>query len=188
MNVVLTSVFLSLAAPAASEPPVSAVRHQQSDGNHILIHEVVVDASRAEVWSAVSTADGWRQWAAPAAWVPAGRPDVIETSYTPGARPGDPSIIRQQVLLRLPQRLMIFRTVKAPARFPDFDTFTNVLSILELEPLGGRRTRVRLIGSPYPDTEAGRRLIMFFEKGNRVSLDRLRARFAQPAPAKAATP
>lgn len=184
MNAILTAIFLALAAPGGSQSPVSAVRHQQSDGNHMLVHEVVIDAPRGEVWSMVSTADGWKQWAAPVAWAPAGRPDVIETSYTPGARPGDPSTIRQQVLLRLPERLMVFRTIKAPARFPDLDAFANVLSILELEPLGERRTRVRLIGSPYPDSEAGRRLLDFFERGNRISLDKLRARFESPPPIK----
>lgn len=178
MNAIVATIFLALAAQAASEPPVSAVRHQQPDGNHVLIHEVVVDAPRADVWRAVSTAEGWKQWAVPVAWVPAGRPDVIETSYTREARPGDASTIQQKVLLRLCERLIIFRTVKAPSRFPDFDTFTNVLSILELEPLGQRRTRVRLIGSPYPDTAAGKRLLGFFERGNRMSLDKLRARFA----------
>ena len=70
----------------------------------------------------------------PVAWSPA--PDLIETSYAPAARPGDPSTIRQQILLRLPERLLVFRTVKAPAGFPDFDTYAKVVSAFELEPAG----------------------------------------------------
>lgn len=186
MKTLLAAMLLSVTAPVAADAEVTVTKHRQADGNDLLVHEVLVDAPRTDVWRAVSTAEGWKEWAAPVAWAP--RPDVIETSYTREAKPGDPSTIRQQVLLRLPERLMIFRTVKAPARFPDFDTFTNVLSVFELEPAGERRTRVRLLGSPYPDSEAGRRLLGFFEKGNRISLDRLRARFARPKPAKPATP
>lgn len=185
MMTLLAAMLLAVTEPVTADAEVTVTKHRQADGSHLLVHEVLVDAPRADVWRAVSTVEGWKEWAVPVAWAP--KPDIIETSYTHDAKPGDPSTIRQQVLLRLPERLMIFRTVKAPARFPDFDTFTNVLSVFELEPAGERRTRVRLLGSPYPDTDAGRRLLGFFEKGNRISLDRLRARFAQPAPAKAAT-
>ncbi len=73
--------------------------------------------------------------------------------------------------------LLVFRTVKAPAGFPDFDTYSKVTSVLQLEPVGTKRTRVRLIGAGYADTPAGRRLLAFFEKGNSTSLDWLRTRF-----------
>ena len=186
MNALVAALLLALAAPAAAAEPATVTRQQQPDGNHLLVHETIVEAPRADVWRAVSTAEGWKEWAAPAAWSPAGRPDVIETSYKPGAKPGDPSTIQQLVLLRLPERLMIFRTIKAPDGFPDFDTFAGVLSVLELEALDERRTRVRLIGSPYPDTDAGRRLLGFFEKGNRSSLEQLRARFKANEPPQVA--
>ena len=47
-----------------------------------------------------------------------------------------------------------------------------------LEPAGEGRTRVRLTGAGYADSEAGRALLGFFRDGNRVSLERLRRRFA----------
>lgn len=188
MKALVAALLLAFGALATGRPvTVTVTKHQQIDGTHLLVHEAIVDAPRADVWRAVSTAEGWKEWAAPLAWTPPDRPDLIETSYTPGARPGDASTIRQQVLLRLPERLMIFRTVKAPKGFAHFDTFTNVLSVVELDQVGERRTRVSLIGSPYPNTDAGRRLLGFFEKGNTISLDRLRARFARPARARAAT-
>jgi hypothetical protein len=94
-------------------------------------------------------------------------PDMIETSYSADRRPGDPSTIRQQILLRLPERLLVFRTVKAPAGFPDFDTYAKVVSAFELEPVGDGRTRVRLTGTGYADSEAGTAAARF-ERGNAV--------------------
>ena len=176
MKRMIAVLLLGLAAPS-----LAATKERAPDGTHLLIHETVVDAAPADVWAAISTAEGWKSWAVPVAWAPAG--DTIETSYSAAAKPGDPSTIRQQVLLRVPGRLMVFRTVKAPAGFPDFDTYAKVVSAFELEPAGDGRTRVRLTGSGYDDSEAGRRLLGFFEKGNQASLDALKARFAKAAPA-----
>lgn len=158
-------------AAAAAMAPVSVSKGRAPDGTHVMTHEVIVDAPAAEVWSAISTAEGWKRWAVPVAWTPS--PDVIETSYSPDAKPGDPSTIRQQILFLAPGGKLLFRTVKAPAGFPDFDTYAKVSSLFEAEPLGASRTRVRLTGSGYADTEAGRKLLGFFEQGNRISLEQL---------------
>ena len=145
------------------------------DGSHALSHETVVDAPAADVWAAIATADGWKSWAVPVAWN--AEPNLIETSYDPAARPGDKSTIRQRLIAQVPGRLLVFATVKAPDGFPDFDTYAKVTSVFELEPLDARRTRVRLTGSGYADTEAGKKLLGFFEQGNKTSLEQLRARF-----------
>ena len=174
MKRMIAALLLGL---AAASPAAAATKERAPDGSHLLVNETVVDAAPSDVWAAISTAEGWKRWAVPIAWAPA--PDMIETSYAPTAKPGDPSTIRQQVLVRVPRRLMVFRTVKAPERFPDFDTYAKVVSAFELEPVGEARTRVRLTGAGYADTEAGRRLLGFFEKGNQVSLDALKAHFAK---------
>jgi uncharacterized protein YndB with AHSA1/START domain len=161
--------YVRIAAPVAVSTSVGP------DGRHSLVHETIVAAPVSEVWQAISSIEGWRTWAVPVAWAP--EPDIIETSYTPTAQPGDPSTIRQRVIASVPGRLLVFRTVRAPARFPHFDTYAQVTSLFELEPVGDNRTRVRLTGAGYADTEAGRQLLGFFREGNRVSLERLRQRF-----------
>jgi uncharacterized protein YndB with AHSA1/START domain len=149
------------------------------DGTLMLVHESIVDAPIAEVWSAISTAEGWRGWAVPVAWTPEGEPDIIETSYSASALPGGPDTIRQRILARVPGRMIAFRTVKAPEGFPHFDVFGRTTGLFELEPVGERRTRVRVTGAGYPDSEAGRRLIAFFREGNRITLERLQRRFVE---------
>jgi uncharacterized protein YndB with AHSA1/START domain len=180
MKRMIAALLLGL---AAGSPAPAATIERAPDGTRLLIHETVVEAAPADVWAAISTAEGWKSWAVPVAWTPT--PEMIETSYAANATPGDPSTIRQQVLLRVPRRLMVFRTVKAPAGFPDFDTYAKVVNAFELEPAGEGRTRVRLTATGYEDSEAGRRLLGFFERGNQASLDALKARFAKagaPAP------
>lgn len=54
-----------------------------------------------------------------------------------------------------------------------------MVTFFELEAAGAGRTRVRLTGTGYADTEAGRALLGFFRAGNRISLERLRDRFAR---------
>lgn len=172
----LVGLSMLLAAPAIAQPaPIAIASQREADGTHSLAHETIVDAPVAEVWAAVSTAEGWRTWATPVAWASA---DMIETSYTRSASPGDPSTISQQILARLPGRMLVFRTTRAPAGFPHFETFSRVTSFFELVPDGERRTRVRLTMAGYADSEAGRQLLGFFREGNRISLDRLRRRFA----------
>ena len=168
---------------SAQTPAPSPVRMgfaiDLNDDSRTLHHEVEVDAPIGQVWRAISTPEGWRSWAVPVARPVDGEPDMIETSYDPSAPPGAPATIRQLFVARIPGRLLAFRTVKAPQGFPDFDTYSKVVSIFELEALAPGRTRVRLTSSPYPRTEAGRRLFAMFWQGNRISLERLRRRFAE---------
>jgi uncharacterized protein YndB with AHSA1/START domain len=168
-------LFLAPAAASAQEVIVSD-RHE-ADGTLTLSHEVIVPAPRDAVWAALSTPEGWRTWATPVSWVPADDPDGIEGSYNPEARPGGTDLIRQHFVARLPGRLLVFRTVRAPQGFPHFETYARVTIFIELESVDAGHTRVRLTGTGYADDEAGRLLFGFFRDGNRISLERLRQRF-----------
>lgn len=173
-------LVLALAVPAAAAPAAPLSRTVvEADGTRTLVHEVIVEAPPAEVWRAISTAEGWTSWAVPVARAVDGDPALLETSYDPAAAPGGPATIRQLFVARIPGRMLAFRTVKAPAGFPDFDVYSKVVSVFELIPQGEGRMLVRLSGVGYPDSEAGRRLLAFFERGNAASLDLLRARFAE---------
>ncbi len=156
--------------------PVRIEELGTEDGRTNLTHELVVPAPPAEVYRAFATPDGWRTWAVPNAWAVPGDPEAIETSYQPGAALGDAGNIRQRFMLRVPDRLIVFRTVQTPPGFPHSDEFKQVTSVVELEPVGSG-TRVRLSGIGYPSGAAGTTLAGFFREGNRTSLEQLRARF-----------
>lgn len=146
------------------------------DGTRGLSHEITIPAPVDQVYAAFATADGWRSWAVPHAWDVPGHADLIETSYAAGATLGNPANIRQQFLARVPNRLIVFRTVQFPPGFADADVYARTTGIVEFEAVGGG-TRVRLTGTGYPAGEVGDRLMAFFREGNRTSLEQLRARF-----------
>ena len=173
----LTAAAPALATPLPALAPVTEQVRSEADGTSSLSHVVFVPASPDQVWEAITTVAGWRSWAVPVAWITASRPDVIETSYNPAAKPGDPMNIENEFLAREPGRRLAFRTIKAPAGFPHFEALRQVTQTFELAPEGGG-TRVSLTGTGYRGDESGKAVLAFFKGGNRVSLEMLRNRFA----------
>lgn len=161
-------VIAAIAAPAAAQTITEA------DGTRTMATEAWVPATPALVWDAVTTAEGWKRWAVPAAWYV--QPDLLETSYDPNAKPGGANNIQQRIVARLPGRLLVFRNAKTPPGFPHAAEFAGVTQFMELIP-DGEGTRVRLTGSGYPAGAAGDTLLGFFVSGNQQTLDQLAARF-----------
>ena len=173
----LAVAISALGAPATAFQSVTEDVRSEADGTRSLTHSILVPATPAEVWAAISTVEGWKSWAVPTAWIAAERPAVIETSYNLDARPGDPMNIENEFAERVPERTLVFRTIKAPAGFPHFEALRQVTQTFELTPASGG-TRVSLTGTGYGADDAGDALLAFFKGGNRVSLEMLRDRFA----------
>ena len=168
----LLAAAIAVAAQATAGPV--DVRHTTApDGGRTQIHRLIIDAPVHEVWVAVTTPAGWQRWAAKIAWTRAGRPDVIETSYDPQAKPGGPQTIVQQFFDEKPERSIAFRTTKAPRGFEGFETYAKVVNRFELRPLAQSRTEVRFTAGPFPNSADGKRLYAFFERGNRETLAHL---------------
>lgn len=185
----IVAALLSMASPswaqtgahASAQTLVQASRVEEADGTLTLVHEVEIAAPVASAWTAISTREGWTRWGVPVAWWDPQDPDVLETSYDPKAQPGAPQNIRQRFLVRVPNRLLAFQTIKAPAGFADAQHFAAMRTVFELTPMSAERTRVRLTGVGYPRNDAGRRLLSFFEQGNATTLQSLKTALETPA-------
>jgi len=160
------AALLLVAMPAHAQDWIDT----EADGSRTLVNDVFVPALPETIWQAVTTAEGWKRWAVPAAWISPSDPDLLETAYNPAAKPGDADTIQQRFVARLPKRLLVFRTVKTPAGFPHPEAFMRVTHFLELLPEAGG-TRVRLTGAGYPAGAEGDTLLGFFKTGNRATLD-----------------
>lgn len=160
----------------ADHAPAQIEEGNASDGTRSLSVDITIPAPIAQVYDTFATAAGWRSWAVPSAWDVPGQPDLMETSYAADAQLGNPANIRQQFLARVPNRLLVFRTIQFPPGFANAEVYARITGVVEFEPAGSG-TRLRLTGTGYPAGPAGDQLIAFFREGNRTSLEQLRARF-----------
>lgn len=162
------ALFLAVAASALTYAEQTA-----ADGARSQRFTVEIAAARGDVWTALTTAEGWQRWAVRKAWLKSATPLVIETSYDPEARPGGPQTIVQQFdKLEAPTSLS-FRTTKAPAGFEGFETYRNVVSSFTLSPSGPNTTKLTFESGPFPDTAEGRKLFAFFRDGNEKTMEQM---------------
>jgi uncharacterized protein YndB with AHSA1/START domain len=166
----------ALAQAAAAQPsPVETTLPREADGLVTLHQSLVVAAPASRVWAALSTSEGWRQWAAPFALVDFRLGGVIESSYQRDARPGAPENIRNQIVAYLPQRLLAIRNVQAPptAAF-DVPTFQSLHTVVLLDPLDAGRTRVTIAQPGFRSDAPHDSLLAHFRRGNDWTLAQLK--------------
>lgn len=147
------------------------------DGRRMLRQEIVVDAPLNDVWHVFTTSEGWESWAVAFANVDFRVGGIIETSYDPHAKPGDPANIRNKVLSYLPYRMLSIQAVQAPPGFPHAELLPNLHSVIEFEAVDESRTRVIINGVGYGEGEGYDRLLEFFRRGNAWTFEKLRQRF-----------
>jgi uncharacterized protein YndB with AHSA1/START domain len=166
------------AQAAAGDGKVSSRVTTEPDGSRTLLQWIEVGAPVAQVWTALTTSEGWRSWAAPMAWVDFRLGGVIETSYQMDATAGSAANIRNQVVAYLPQRMLAIRNVQAPPNTSfDVPTFQSLHSIVLLDALGEGRTRVTIAQPGYGSGAAYEGVLKHFAWGNAWTLDKLRQRF-----------
>lgn len=178
--VVAAAVLLS--APAMAAPSwrdfsaVSNTSTVEPNGERFQQLSIEVPAPPAQVWAALTTAEGWKSWATPYARVDFRVGGLIETSYDAAAKAPD---IANQIIAYAPGRVLVIRNVKAPRDFAEAEAFSTIATIVELEPVGANATRVRITGAGYRPGKAYDTLYERFEWGNAYSLDQLRLRFVR---------
>jgi uncharacterized protein YndB with AHSA1/START domain len=177
--VLLGFIAAGLPAAAGADPPaagIAACSHSEPGSERTLCHETIAPASVAEVWRLISTAEGWRTWAAPVAEIELRNGGRLETSYDPGARVGDAGNIRNRVVAVSPERLLVIQIADAPPGFPHEDLARQLTTAIELEPVDATRTRVRISMMGYRDEPGFETLYAFFDRGNASTLTKLRER------------
>jgi uncharacterized protein YndB with AHSA1/START domain len=174
---------LLVCAPASAQTAAADDRAATSviaeaDGTRTLSQSIVVAAPAAAVWTALTTGDGWRSWAAPVAWVDFRLGGEIETSYKAGAAAGDPANIRNQVVAYLPPRMFAIRNVQAPPNTAfDVPTFQSLHTVVLVEPVDAARTRVTFAQPGYGSGPAFEGVLKHFSWGNGWTLEQLKQRF-----------
>ncbi|HEU5453458.1 MAG TPA: SRPBCC domain-containing protein [Terriglobales bacterium] len=148
------------------------------NGERVLRQEIVVPATLEEVWSAVSTSDGLRDWVAPTAEVELKTGGHWYTNYSPGSKIGDPGTIYNSVLSYVPMKMIAMKIGIAPPIFPKGPSDAGTLfAVLTLEDLGNRQVRVSEHMVGFGPGEDWDKVYRFFETGNAYTLGQLLKRF-----------
>jgi len=171
---VLAAVPAAAQAPAALEDTSSV----EANGHRIIQLSVEIPAPPAEVWSALTTSEGWRRLGVSFAEVDFRTGGMIETGYAPGATAGAPGNIRNQIVAYVPGRMLAIRNVQAPPGFPHAAEFAQTATVMELDPVGDDRTRLTLTATGFAPGPAYDTLYGFFLRGNGQTLETLRDSFA----------
>lgn len=150
----------------------------EANGHRIIQLSVQVPAPPSEVWSALTTSEGWRRLGVSFAEVDFRTGGMIETGYAPGSAAGAPGNIGNQIVAYVPGRMLAIRNVKAPPGFPHAAEFAETATVMELDPVGDDQTRVTLTATGFAPGPAYDTLYAFFRQGNGLTLETLRDSFA----------
>lgn len=164
---VLTGIAQISAWTAAPAQEVLETSYTAANGEKVLRFEVVVPASRAEVWKAFSTSEGARGWMAPRAAMDLRVGGELVTRYDTTAALDDPGSIHLPILNYLDEELITFK-VELTESFPPSTQSEdqNLQEIVQLRDEGEGKTRVvsSMVGwGTGPDWE---KTYGFFRKGN----------------------
>lgn len=168
--------LLVTAAPAGAE--VTSCARVEADGARTLCHEAVVPAPVADVWALWSTTEGLSSWVAPVAAIDLRIGGLWEASYNPASKIGDPGNIQNRILSFVPGRMISIQVAQTPPGFAHVDHVKRLWTVIELEPEGRARTRVRVTMLGYragPEFDA---LHADFDRGNAFTLRTLERRIA----------
>lgn len=172
LSAVLTALTLSAGGLQAQ---VSNTSYVSDGGERVLQHTVEIEASPAEVWAAFTTTEGVRSWVTPVAQVDFRMGGVWEASYKPDGRLGDPDNILNEYLAAIPERLLTMRIRRAPPTFENGELLPALSTVIEIEPLGEGRVRVRESMTGFDRADARYdRIYAFFDAGNAYSLAKLK--------------
>ena len=163
-------------APSPSSTSIENTSSTDAQGTRTIQFSTHLNASPADVYQAVATVEGWKTWAVPSAFGEAKVGGVMETTYDRAAKAGDPKSIQQEFLALVPERLVVFHTIRTPPGFPHADLFVKTTTAIKLAPEGSG-TRMVFTHAGFGPGEGYDQLHGFFAEGDKSTLEQLKQRF-----------
>lgn len=139
------------------------------------VFEVEIDASIDDVWTAFTTTEGLQSWVAPLADIDFRVGGKWRANYKKDGKLGDANTIENTILCYDPKRMISLKATGFPKDFPFKDAAKDAWSIFYFTPLSETRTRIKVVGLGYNDTEQSKKMRSFFETANKYSIDQLSA-------------
>jgi uncharacterized protein YndB with AHSA1/START domain len=161
------TAFALCLAQAAQAGSIKDTSFKDANGHAVQQLETTLDAPVSKVWWALTTTEGFQTWAAPVAHVDLGNDGMIEASYSMSAKIGDLDNIRNRIVAYVPEHLLVLHNEHAPKNAPfSAEAFSRVRTIIELQDLGGGKTRVVETSVGYDESDASQIVFRHFRSGN----------------------
>ena len=173
------------ALAATARPDVVDTSIAEADGGPILRQSIVIKTPRTAVWRAFTTTEGLRAWESPVVAIDLKVGCMMEDSYDPKGKLGDPGNIKNEILGFLPEELLVMRNVQSPPDFTYKDAFQRMTTLVQFEGAGEGLTRVTVSIVGFDAGRASEALYRFFGAGDAYELEALKAYLeGTPAPAE----
>ena len=171
---VITAIYFS---PSASGNSMDAVRNTSTTtqtGEKVLRIETIVPSSSEKVWSALTTVEGWKRWAAPVAAVDLRIGGTISSHYDAHAKIGSPGTIQLGIVNYLEKEMITFK-VKLTAQFPEKTRAEdqNLQEIVQIIPIDSTHTKVISSMVGWGIGKEWDEVYEFFARGNQWSYRQL---------------
>ena len=184
MKRLMVALALALtAAPAlAAEkyPDVLDSSTVDAGGARVLQFSIVLKAPAKAVWDAFADSATVRRWAAHLAIIDLRQGGTMEESYDPKAEPGGPENIRHEIIAYVPGQLLVFRNTNTPTMLPGREFYKRVVSILEVQDLGGGRSKLIISQTGYAPGPEFDKLYAFFSEENADLMETLKTALETP--------
>ncbi len=141
-----------------------------------LVVEGVINAPPAVAWNLFTTKEGMETWMAPHVEIDLRLGGAMRVHYDPQGVIGDPRTITNTILAFDPERMFAIKATGLPEGFPYPKAIESMWTVLYFEPLSRGRTRLRVVSLGIGDDPDGQALYKFFERGNRITVERLQKR------------
>jgi uncharacterized protein YndB with AHSA1/START domain len=165
------------AAQAADTGDVATVQSTAADGTRFYEDSIVINAPARTLWQAFTDTKTYQRWGAAVSAVDFRLGGAIEASYDPKGHLGDPDNIKNAFIAYLPERLLVFQNVQAPAALPGREAYARTVKVVEFDALGSNLTRVTISGVGFGPGQDFDQLLAFFSKGDGEVLKILKAKF-----------
>jgi uncharacterized protein YndB with AHSA1/START domain len=176
----LALALASAASAAGKYPDVRDTSMVDAQGSRVLQFSIDIAAPAKAVWDAFMDAPTVRRWAAPLAIIDARQGGTMEESYDAKAKAGDPENIRHDILALVPGQTAVIRNTNAPSKLPGRDFYGRVVSIIQVQDLGGGRTRLSISQTGYAPGPEFDKLYAFFSEDNAWAMEQLKTELERP--------
>jgi len=147
-----------------------------------LVHEGIVDAPLAAVWTAFTTKEGQESWLVAHSEIDLKIGGRMRAHYDRKGTIGDANTIENTIISYDPKRMLSLKVSKPPAGFPFPNAVKTMWTVIYFEAHSTKTTRVRIVGLGFGDDEESKKMRAFFDRGNAFTLKRLQERFASKKP------